>query len=192
MAEPVKLFVSAGPELEPEREAIGKALAHFPINLGWEIKRTPQYDEPVDLDAVRNCDFFVLLFASDIRAPVGLEWVSARRPDCVRLAFRKEGVLHTPAGREFARDHHSMWRSFTTGQDIARQLMERFTVSILERWQEFGISAQEWQSLSAYLAQLRGDKPGQEPESEPGGAGKGGVILAPGRDLPKGGVVVEG
>ena len=48
MADRVRLFISAGPELEPEREAIGRALAEFPINLGWEIKRTPRLGERID------------------------------------------------------------------------------------------------------------------------------------------------
>ena len=71
MTDRVRVFISAGPELEPEREAIARGLARFPINLGWEIKRTPRPEEAVDLKAVQGCDFFVMLFASDIRAPVG-------------------------------------------------------------------------------------------------------------------------
>jgi len=192
VADPVKLFISAGPELESEREAIGRALAEFPINLGWEIKRTPRPDEPADLEAVRNCDFFVLLFASDIQAPVGWEWMVARRADRFHLVFLKEGVLQTPAGREFVRDLRAQWRPFSTGQELAKLLMEALSARILERWQDFGLSGREWEVLSAYLARLRGEEPGERPEAKPAGAGEGGVILAPGRDVPKGGVVVDG
>lgn len=190
MADPVRLFISAGPELEPEREAIGQALAGFPINLGWEIKRTPRSNEPADLEAVRNCDFFVLLFGSDIRAPVGWEWMVARQTERVWLAFLKGGILQTPAGREFARDLQTAWQPFRTGQDLAKQLVEALSARLLERWQAFDLSAQEWQVLSAYLARLRREKPKEGPEAEPAGAGEGGVILAPGRDVPRGGVVV--
>lgn len=192
MADPVRLFISAGPELEPEREAIGRALAEFPINLGWEIKRTPRSEEPSDLEAVRDCDCFVLLFASDICAPVGWEWIVACRAERFRLTFLKEGILQTPAGREFARDLGAKWWPFRSGHDLARQLMEALSERILERWQEFDLSAQEWEVLSAYLARLRGEKLKEGPEAEPAGAGEGGVILAPGRDVPRGGVVVEG
>jgi len=192
MADPVRLFISAGPELEPEREAIGRALTEFPINLGWEIKRTPRPDEPVNLEAVRHCDAFVLLFASDIRAPVGWEWIAARRAGRVRLAFLKEGTLQTPAGREFARELRADWRTFRTGYDLAKQLMEALSAHILERWREFGLSAQEREVLSAYVARLRGEQTEEGPEAEPAGAGEGGVILAPGRDVPQGGVVVGG
>jgi len=188
----LRLFVSAGPELEPEREAIGRALAEFPINLGWEIKRTPRAENPADLEAVNHCDFFVLLFSSDIRAPVGWEWMVARRAGRFRLAFLKEGILQTPAGREFARDLRAEWQAFHSGRDLARQVMEALASRILEQWQELGLSAQEWDVLSAYLAQLRGEKPQETPEAEPAGAGDGGVILAPGRDVPRGGLVVDG
>jgi len=192
MADRVRLFISAGPELEPEREAIGRALPGFPINLGWEIKRTPGPQGAADLKAVRGCDFFVMLFASDIRAPVGWEWMAARRSERLRLAFLKEGVLQTPAGREFVRAFPMEWRPFRTGQELARQLMEALSQQILERWQELGLSGREWEVLSAYVAQLRGEKPEEECETKPAGAAGGGVILAPGRDVPSGGVVVEG
>ena len=192
MADRVRLFISAGPELETEREAIGRALAAFPINLGWEIKRTARADEAADLKAVRGCDFFVMLFASDIRAPVGWEWMAARRAERPHLAFLKEGVLQTPAGREFVRALGKEWRPFRTGQELAKRLVEAVSEQILECWQEFGLSAREWEVLLAYLARVRGKKPEDSQETRLAGAGEGGVILAPGRDVPKGGVVVEG
>jgi len=191
MAKRVRLFISAGPELEPEREAIGRALTEFPINLGWEIKRTPQPGHPVDLEAVQNCDVFVLLFASDIRAPVGWEWMMARQTRRPRWAFLRKDALLTPAGREFARELRGTWRPFHTAHELAGQLLEVLSAYILENWQEFDLSAQEWDTLSAYLARLRGQTPEEEVETPPAGAGDGGVILAPGRDLPRGGVIIE-
>lgn len=192
MADVVRLYISGGPELEPEREAIGQALAEFPINLGWEIKRTPRFGERADLGAVRQCDLFVLLFSSDIRAPVGWEWMVARQASRLRLAFLREGSLQTPAGREFSRSLGAAWRPFHRGRDLARHLMEALSAQILERWQHLGLSPQEWEVLSTYLRRLRAEEPTEEPEATPAGAGEGGVILAPGRDIPKGGVVVEG
>jgi len=190
MADAVRLYISGGPELEAEREAIGQALAGFPINLGWEIKRTPRFDEPVDLGAVRRSDLFVLLFSSDIRAPVGWEWIVARQAARPCLAFLRESSRQTPAGREFARDLRNEWRPFQSGRDLARQLMESISAHILERWQQLGLSPQEWEILSTFLARLKGEESAEEPEAVPAGAGDGGVILAPGRDVPRGGVVV--
>jgi hypothetical protein len=192
MADNVKVYVSAGPELETEREAIGRALVEFPINLGWEIKRTPRLGERSGVESVRHCDAFVLLFASDISAPVGWERMIAQRTGRFCLAFLRRGVLQTPAGRQFAQELKTEWRPFHTGQDLARQLMEALSVHVLEHWQHFRLSAQEWEMLSAYLARLRGEEVVERPEAEPAGAGEGGVILAPGRDVPRGGVVVDG
>jgi hypothetical protein len=191
MADVVRLYISAGPELEPEREAIGRALVEFPINLGWEIKRTPRADQPADLAAVRRCDFFVLLFSSDIRAPVGWERMVAQQADRLQMAFLKGDTLQTPAGRQFARDLKTEWRPFHGGQELARRLIEVLSVHILEAWQRFGLSPQEWEILTAYLARLRGEETIEQPEARPAGAGEGGVILAPGRDVPRGGVVVD-
>jgi hypothetical protein len=189
MADAVTLYISGGPELEAERDAIGQALAGFPINLGWEIKRTPRFGEPVDLGAVRRSDLFVLLFSSDIRAPVGWEWIVARQAARPILAFLKESSLQTPAGREFVRDLRSEWRPFHSGRDLARQLMEAVSTHILERWQQLGLSPQEWEILSSSLARLKREDSAEEPETAPAGAGDGGVILAPGRDTPRGVVV---
>ena len=189
MADRIRLFISAGPELEPEREAIGRALAEFPINLGWEIKRTPRLGERVDLEAVRHCDIFVLLFASDIRAPVGLEWMIAGRGERLRLAFLKDGAIRTPAGQEFARNLRKEWRSFQAGWQLVQQLLEALIAHILERWQELGLSSREWETLATYPTQLKGEESEEGPEVKPAGAGYGGVILAPGRDAPGGEVV---
>jgi hypothetical protein len=42
----VRLFVSATPDLEAEREVIGQVVVCLPVALGWEIKRTPRRGEP--------------------------------------------------------------------------------------------------------------------------------------------------
>jgi hypothetical protein len=190
----VKLFISAGPDLESEREAIGRALAQFPINLGWEIKRTPRSGQPPDLQAARGADVFLLLFGSDIQAPVGSEWMTARGAQRPCLAFLKQGTLHTPAGQEFSRYLAGEGRLFRGTTELIRQILEALSTHILEHWQQVGLSGAEWEKLSNYRARLRGEKVDGESDSdgaEPGGAGEGGVILAPGRDAPKGGVVVE-
>ena len=41
MASQIRLFISGGPDQEPARELLGRALAEFPVNVGWVIKRTP-------------------------------------------------------------------------------------------------------------------------------------------------------
>ena len=41
MASRLRIFISAGPDLEIEREVVGKAIATLPVSLGWVIKYTP-------------------------------------------------------------------------------------------------------------------------------------------------------
>jgi len=94
MASRLRLFVSAAPDLEAEREVIGQTVAELPVSLGWAIKRTPKRGEPLRpaLEAVEACDFYVLLLATDIRAPVGLELYAARRAGKDPLAFLKDAT----------------------------------------------------------------------------------------------------
>ena len=87
----LELFVSAGPDLEAEQEAIGQAVAQIPVpSFGWTIGRTPRRGQAqfVAWDEIASVDFFVLLLGSDVRAPVGAELLAARRGKRQVLACR--------------------------------------------------------------------------------------------------------
>jgi hypothetical protein len=197
MASRVRLFVTAAPDLEPEREAIGKAIAQLPVSLGWEIKRTPRRGEslaPV-LEAVADCDFYVFLLGTDVTAPVGVEWAAALEADKTPLAFLKD-VSHTPAAQafvRFAKRSGVRWTPFGGPQELGVLVQEALGQRILNRAEAYGLSPVEWETLSAFLEKQRQEE-GRVPKEavqEPQGAGGGGVILAPGRDLPPGGVLIE-
>ncbi len=198
MASRVRLFVTAAPDLEPEREAIGKAIAQLPISLGWEIKRTPQPGEPLTpaLEAVVDCDFYVFLLGTDVTAPVGVEWEAALEASKTPLAFLKD-VPHTPAAQAFVRFAERSgvrWTPFGDPQGLGVLVQEILARRILDHVEAYGLSPIEWETLSAFLEKQRQEDGGQgreEAVQEPWGAGGGGVILAPGRDLPPGGVLVE-
>ena len=198
MANRVRLFVTAAPDLEPEREAIGKAIAQLPVSLGWEIKRTPRRSEPLPpvLEAVADCDFYVFLLGTDVTAPVGVEWAAALEADKTPLAFLKD-VPHTPAAQAFvrlAKRSGVRWTPFGDPQELGILVQEALAWRILDRAEVYRLSPVEWETLSALLEKQHQEKMGRGPEEggqEPRGAGGGGVILAPGRDLPPGGVLVE-
>jgi hypothetical protein len=192
MAERLRLFVSAGPDLEAEREIIGQAVARLPVSLGWTIKRTPKQGEPLApaLEAVRTCDFYVLLLGTDIRAPVGLELITAQRARKTTLAFLKEETARTPAARVFIREAQVSWTPFHIGQELETLIQKALAQRILERAQSYAISPVEWETLSALVEQPSHEKTVEQEPGEAGGAGGGGVIIAPGRDLPPGGVLV--
>jgi hypothetical protein len=192
MAERLRLFVSAGPELEAEREIIGQAVARLPVSLGWAIKRTPKQGEPLTpaLEAVRTCAFYVLLFGTDIRAPVGLELLTARQVRKIPLAFLKEEMARTPAARVFIRDAQVSWMPFHIGQDLETLIQRALAQRILKRAESYALSPVEWETLSALVEQPSHKEMGKTKPDEASGAGGGGVIIAPGRDLPPGGVLM--
>ena len=66
-------------DLEPERDLLAWAVTEVPVTLGWRIVQSPGGDEPADLETVAQADVHLLLLGSDIRAPIGQEWIAARR-----------------------------------------------------------------------------------------------------------------
>lgn len=192
MAERLRLFVSAGPDLEAERDIVGRAVARLPVSLGWTIKRTPKQGEPLApaLEAVRACDFYVLLLGTDIRAPVGLELITAQRTRKTTLAFLKEETARTPAARVFIRDAQVSWVPFHSGQELETSIQKALAQRILERAESYAISPVEWETLSALVEQPSYKETVEQKPGEASGAAGGGVIIAPGRDLPPGGVLV--
>ncbi len=192
MAEWLRLFVSAGPDLEAEREIIGQAVARLPVSLGWSIKRTPKRGDPLTpaLEAVRDCDVFVLLLGTDIRAPVGLELITAQRAGKTVLAFLKEETPRTPAAMAFVRDARVNWILFRSGQDLEILIQKALARRILERAESYAISPVEWETLSALVEETSYEEAKPE-HTEASGAAGGGVIIAPGRDLPPEGVMVD-
>jgi hypothetical protein len=179
MATRARLFVSGGPDQEPAREMLGRALAEIPVNVGWVIKRTP------DVDAVPESHLLILLLGSDIWAPVGLELWWAQRTEKPVLAYGAD-ALRTPAGQVFYQENAWLgWKRFTDLSHLRRLVLtdlSRFLASYAER---YGVTLVEAEALRGFLAKL--DK--AEPTAVPGkarGAGGGGVILAPGKDEPPG------
>jgi hypothetical protein len=192
MAERLRLFVSAGPDLQAEREIVGQAVARLPVSLGWTIKCTPKLGESLApaLEAVQACDFYVLLISMDIRAPVGLELITARRAWKIILAFLKEDAPRTPAARVFIRDAQVNWMPFRSGQELETLIQKALAQRILERAESYSISPVEWKTLSALVEQPSYKEMVEQEPGEASGAGSGGVIIAPGHDLPPGGVLV--
>lgn len=179
----VRLFVSAGPDQEPARELLGRALAELPVNVGWTIKRTP------DVESVAESHLFVLLLGPDIWAPVGLELYWARRTEKPILAYRA-GTRRTPAGQAFVRENALLdWESYADPAQLRRRFLldvSRFLVTHADR---YGLTLIEAELLREFLGKL--DAPSQSAvPAQATGASGGGVILAPGKDEPAGARVV--
>ncbi len=182
------LFVSAGPDLEGERELIGRMIAELPVQLGWEIKRTPLpgQPQPADLESVRRCDLFLLLMGEDIVAPVGMELDMAQRSRRAIVPLLRKGRT-TPAAAAFLRAVHLEWQTFATAEEAAKLARVALIDALIEHVAEFELPPHEWQALEA----LRRADVGEASASEMGGAGGGGIILGP-EDAAAGGVLVSG
>ena len=100
--ERARLYVSISPDLAAEREAIGRAVANLPVDVGWEVSYTPPAADPTAADphSAARAHVYVLALGEDIRAPMGVEWDSARRAGVKAVALLHEGP-RTPAAQAF-------------------------------------------------------------------------------------------
>jgi hypothetical protein len=192
----LRIFTSVAPDLQAEREIIGRAIASLPVSLGWVINYTPSAGERLDpaMDAVTEADFYAILLGTDIRAPMGSEFVVARRTGKRILAYVKD-VLHTPAARVFIRDASLNWKHFSAEEEVGPLLQRDVAEQILEGAEVYRISPVDWERLSALVAELT-DREQLEPEKEERppiyrGAGKDAVIVSPERDLPRDGALID-
>jgi hypothetical protein len=187
LATQVRLFVSAGPSEEPVREHLGRALAELPVNVGWIIKRTP------DVDSVAESHLFVLLLGRDIEAPVGLELWWARRTEKPVVAYTPE-LARTPACQVFYQDNIYLdWRSYADTAALRRLFLMDMARFLLAHDERYGVTVTEVEALRGFIHQL--EKPAASVSRQPRdkglpakaqGAAGGGVILAPGKDEPRG------
>ena len=208
MQRPVKLFVSATPDLEPERDVVGRVIAKLPISIGWQIGRSPRRGEPLQpaleamaaLEAVAACDIFLFLLGQDITAPAGVEWDVARRADRHTIPLLKE-VLLTPAAQSFVRQAGVAWTPFASHDDLIQVTRSAVVEHLLARALQYGLGIVEHEALLA-LDNEGGRDPGKPaqvplanlgaslyPGVDEGGAGAGAVILGP-HSLPHGGVAL--
>lgn len=179
MATQVRLFVSAGPQEEPERELLGRALTELPVTVGWVIKRTP------DVDSVPECHLFVLMLGEDISAPVGLELWWARRTEKPVLAYRSEG-RRTPAGQVFLQENLALdWTRFTDGAGLRKAFLKDICRFLLAHPDRYGLTLLEAETLRVFTLTLKKSLPAPAVPEATGAAG-GGVILAPGKDVVPG------
>ena len=73
------LYISAATDMEAERDILARTVIDIPADVTWRIEQSPRGNEPIDLSAVTKADTHLMLLGSDIRAPIGLEWIIARQ-----------------------------------------------------------------------------------------------------------------
>jgi hypothetical protein len=182
------VYISAASDLMAEREALARMIAALPVTLVWHIVQTPLTEvDPLDLDALGSADLYFLLMGSDIRAPVGLEWLSARRVRQSAVAYLKQGVLRTPAAQVFIKDAGVVWRPFFDTTDLSRQIQHTLTEHLLRHATQYLLTPDEIAGLETLpTSDTSTDQASQGEE-----AGHSAVILSRERFEPSEGVVID-
>jgi hypothetical protein len=183
----VTIYISAASDLMAEREALARMIAALPVTLVWRIMQTPLTEmDPLDLNALSSADLYFLLMGSDIRAPVGLEWLTARRVRRSAVLFLKRGIPRTPAAQVFIKDVGDIWQSFQDAADLSRRIQHMLSEHLLRHAVRFLLTPEEivgLEVLSTSDATL--DQAGRGEE-----AGHSAVILSRDRFEPSEGVVL--
>jgi len=179
MTEPIRLFVSSSPDLAPEREALGQAVAELPVSVGWEIKHTPRPGEGVDeaLDFLEGCDLFLVVLGADFAAPMGLEWRTALSGGKRALAFRKR-VLYSPSAQRLLGEWDVAWTAFEAPRELKAHATQALARVLLDRGEEFGLHLDDVEGLMG-LVKAEEEEASEEPDRRRG-AGRGGVIFGRG------------
>jgi hypothetical protein len=182
------IYISAASDLMSEREALARMIAALPVTLAWRIVQTPIAEvEPLDLEALGSADLYFLVMGSDIRAPVGLEWLMARRVRGSAAAYLKRGVLRTPAAQVFINDRSIVWQTFGDAADLSSQVQGMLTEHLVRHAIQYALTPDEIAALEALPASVTAaDRAGRGEE-----AGHSAVILSRERFEPSGGVVVD-
>lgn len=152
MGDAFLLYISAAADLEPERDALSRAVSEIPVSLGWQIVHSPIRGELVDREAIEKADFHYLLLGSDIRAPVGLEWLIARQVRHTPVLFLKGDIFRTPAGQSFLHylEEQSSWRTYRDLEDLRRQALSLLSSHLLERDGSYHMSLGDVEHLLAW------------------------------------------
>ena len=187
---PVTIYISATGELMAEREELARMIARLPVDLPWHIVQTPLGSQPLDVTALRAADFFLLLMAGDIRAPVGWELQNATQSGQHVVAFLKQRVTRTPAGQAFVRQTTAQveWRPFKDAADVSQQTQKLLVRGILQRAPTYALQPGD----IARLERLLVDQPDSEKAPETGsGTGHSAVLVSRDRPVVNQGLIIN-
>ncbi|MGW8317932.1 MAG: hypothetical protein ACWGPS_01715 [Candidatus Promineifilaceae bacterium] len=191
MRDQVLLYISAAPDLRTERDLLGRAVAEMPVPLAWRVVQSPRSNQPVDPDAIAQADVHLLLMGGDIRAPIGLEWLIARRAGRLPVLFLKESVSRTLAALDFVRtvENQTPWGTFKEGRELRRQVEILLVNYLLDRVVTFSLTKVDVDLLSSWLAEREAGKVSDEQQGS-GEAGDSGLILSTERFEPSDGILL--
>jgi len=186
MAEKLRIFVSATSDLEHARAAIGRAVAELPVQIGVEIRRTPQEGASYDdiFEWIANVDRVYFLMGQDITAPAGAEWHLAWKLE--RSVMPLRAVWHpgssnnaprhrTPAAQEFMRNAFIEWLPFRSTAELARIVTLDLARQLHHPTNRYGLTLNEIELLNVYIKRIGQLAVDAGPDA--GGAEGGGILL---------------
>jgi hypothetical protein len=188
----ILLYISAATDLEAERDILARAVVDIPVDLGWRIAQSPRHSEPLDAEAVVNADIHLLLMGGDIRAPVGLEWITAQRAGRRPILFLKQDIRRTIAALDFIRfvENHASWQPFQGGVDLRQSVQMLLVNYILEQALRFALKPLEMEGLHSWRSELE-ESPAANGDEVRGGAGESGLIFSKERYVPSKGILIR-
>jgi len=174
----LSLFVSSSPELQVEREVIGRVVAEMPLTHGWEIGHTPRAGESTGthLDQVVASDVYVLLLGHDFSAPMGAEVNRALLGGQKPLAYRML-CTYSPSALDAVRSLSMDWQVFPTPDQLHRLFRQDLLRALVQQATAFGLDMNELQGLLRTAQQQVELETGTGAHESRGEAGDSGVIL---------------
>ncbi len=185
---PATIYISAASDLMSEREALARMIAALPVTLAWHILQTPVTGtDSLDVQGLQSADLHLLIMGCDIRAPVGLEWLMARRAHRPVVAYLKAGVPRTPAGQVFINDVGDVWQPFADAHNLSLQAQSLLTRHLLRHATRYALRPDELAKLKALSTS---DTPAEQ-ASHGQETGHSAVLLSRERFQPSQGIVVD-
>ena len=166
-------------------------MAEIPVDLGWRVAQSPRKSDPLDLNVVVRADVHLLLLGGDIRAPIGLEWLTAQRAGRRPTLFLKRDVQRTSAALNFVRfvESQATWRPYKDSAELRHNVLEILTEHILDRAISYALMPLEIERLKAWRTELQQETVTMDEIR--GGAGDSSLILSQERFVPSEGVIVR-
>jgi hypothetical protein len=191
MADLIHLYISAATDLESERDVLTRAVAKIPTDLAWRITLSPRGNEAIEIEALLSADIHLLLMGEDIRAPVGHEWIMARRAGKRPQPFLRDETIRTSAGQNFVRfvETSISWRNFKNPFDLRHKVLFLLSSYIIQQTIPFNLSPTEVDRLQSWRRELEDGATPIKSEAV-GGAGESSLILSKERFVPSDGVLL--
>jgi hypothetical protein len=192
MADQVLIYISAAGDLTFEREVLGRAITEIPTTLAWRIIQTPLAADEPDLDFLAQADVHLLLLGTDVRAPVGVEWLASRRVGHMPALFLRKGSAHTQAAHAFINElqRYTEWRRYEDVADLRKQVLLLLADHILSQHDYYQVKDDEFDKLQTWRRELRRSKR-QKVDDTRGGAGDSSIILSAERYMPSDGILLH-